>query len=123
MIEDPVAPLFHNKLPEAVVDKVDEPQLFTTVTTGVAGAAFGEAVPEPGTLVQLPTVCVTLYDPPAVTVIEELLDPLLHNKLPEAVVDKVDEPQLSTTVTTGAAGAALGNAVPEPAELVQFPDV
>jgi pyruvate carboxylase len=44
VIEEPLVPVLHNKLPVAVVDKVDVPlQLFTTDTTGVAGttgAAF-----------------------------------------------------------------------------------
>jgi hypothetical protein len=44
-MEAVVAPLLHNKVPEAVVDKVEVPQLFTTVTTGVVGNATGAAVP------------------------------------------------------------------------------
>jgi hypothetical protein len=37
-MELPLAPVLHNKLPAAVVDKVEVPlQLFTTVTAGVAG--------------------------------------------------------------------------------------
>lgn len=48
MIKDPVEPVLHNKLPAAVVDKVDVPlQLFTTFTIGVAIAVPGDAVPEP----------------------------------------------------------------------------
>lgn len=39
--------MLHNKVPVAVVDKVEFPQLFVTVTTGVAGIAFGAAVPMP----------------------------------------------------------------------------
>ena len=48
--------MLHNRLPDALVDKVDEPQLFTTVTTGVEGLAFGAAMPEPASLVQPLTV-------------------------------------------------------------------
>ena len=40
-----VSPVLHCKLPEAVVDKVELPQLFTTVTTGAAGIAIGAARP------------------------------------------------------------------------------
>jgi hypothetical protein len=35
------------------------------------------------------------------------LPTVVHNNDPVAVVDKVDDPQLLTTVTVGAAGAAL----------------
>ena len=45
--------------------------------------------------------------------------PVLHSSVPAAVVDKVDDPQLSDTVTEGVAGAVLGAAVPLPDELVQ----
>ena len=121
VIDEPVEPVLHNKLPPAVVDKVDVPlQLFTTVTIGVAGVVFGAAVPVPAALVQLPTVDVTVYVPAALTMIDEPVEPVLHNKLPPAVVDKVDVPlQLSTTFTTGVAGPVPGAAVPEPATLVQ----
>ena len=59
-IEDVVAPVLHNKLPVAVVDNFEEPQLFTTVTTGAAGVAFGAAMPEPVLLAQPLTVCLTV---------------------------------------------------------------
>ena len=89
VIDEPVEPVLHNRLPPAVVDKVDVPlQLFTTVTIGVAGGAPGAAVPEPAALVQPPTVVVTVYDPAVLTVIDEPVEPVLHNKLPLAVVDK-----------------------------------
>ena len=57
--------------------------------------------------------------PAVVTVIEEVVAPVLHNKLPVAVVDNFEEPQLFSTVTTGADGMAFGAAMPEPAALVQ----
>ena len=60
MIAVVVAALLHNKLPDAVVLKVELPQPFTTVTTGVAGAVCGAATPVPAALVQPPTVVVTL---------------------------------------------------------------
>jgi len=55
-----VAPVFQCKVPEAVVDKVDDPQLLTTVTTGVAGVDFGAAVPLPDELSQPSTVWITV---------------------------------------------------------------
>ena len=51
-MEAVVAPLLHSIVPPAGIDKVEVPQLFTTVTTGVAGGAAGAAVPEPAKLVQ-----------------------------------------------------------------------
>jgi hypothetical protein len=69
------------------------------------GADAGAAVPRPAALVHPFIVCVTLYDPALLTVIEELVAPVLQSKLPVAVVDKVDVPlQLFTTDTTGVAG-------------------
>ena len=60
MIEAVVALLLHKRFPVALVDKVDVPQLSTTVTTGVDGVAFGAEIPLPAALVQPFTVCVTL---------------------------------------------------------------
>jgi hypothetical protein len=54
------APVLHSSVPAAVVDKVDEPQLFETVTAGVAGVDLGAAVPLPDPLVQPFTVWVTV---------------------------------------------------------------
>ena len=54
-----LAPLLHNKVPEALVDNVELPQLFTTITTGADGVVFGAAVPIPCALVQPSTVDVT----------------------------------------------------------------
>ena len=49
-----------------------------------------------------------------------VVSPLLHNRLPAALVDSVDVPlQLSCTDTTGVLGVDLGLAVPLPALLVQ----
>ena len=49
------------KIPAAVVESVDVlSQLLTTVTTGVAGAVFGAAVPLPAALVQPFTMVVTV---------------------------------------------------------------
>ena len=58
-MEDVVAPVFHNKLPVAVVLKVELPQLSASVTVGV-DTELGDAVPVPEALVQPLTVAVTL---------------------------------------------------------------
>jgi hypothetical protein len=42
------------------VDKMEFPQLLVTVTTGAGGIAIGDAVPDPGALVQPLIVCVTV---------------------------------------------------------------
>ena len=60
MIEAVVAPLLHNIVPPAGIDRVELPQLFTTVTTGVAVIAFGAATPEPAALIQPAFVLVTV---------------------------------------------------------------
>lgn len=59
-MDDVVDPLLHSKLPAAVVDNVVLPQLFSTITTGAVGIAFGAAVPLPASLVQPSTVVVTV---------------------------------------------------------------
>ena len=59
-MDEVVAPVLHNKFPVALVDRIELPQLFVTVTTGVAGIAFGAAVPLPGALLHPFTVVVTL---------------------------------------------------------------
>ena len=64
-------------------------------------------------------ICVTVYVPATVTVIDEVVAPLLHNNEPvnpEAV--NTELPQLLATVTVGADGVAIGAAVPLPAALV-----
>ena len=118
-MEDVVAPVLHNKEPVALVDKAEVPQLSETVTTGAEGIAFGEAAPEPAALTQPFIVCVTVYVPADETVIDDVVAPVLHNKVPVALVVSVDVPQLSVTVTTGADGIAFGDAVAVPAALTQ----
>ena len=81
---------------------------------------MGAATPLPGTLVQPFTVCVTEYVPAVVTVIDEVVAPLLHNKEPvkEPAVN-VELPQLFTTDTVGAVTVEVtGAATPLPDELV-----
>src|SRR5678816_3501486 len=82
--------------------------------------SLGAAIPLPEELVQPFTVCVTEYVPAVVTVIDEVVAPLLHNKEPvkDAAVN-VALPQLFTTDTVGADGIALGAAAPLPEGLVQ----
>jgi hypothetical protein len=77
--------------------------------TGAAGVEFGAAVADPGRLVQPFMVCVTLNKPLVLTVIDEPIAPVLHNRAPVAVVDNVDVPsQLLTTVTLGVDGTDDG---------------
>ena len=113
-MDEVVAPLLHNKEPvnEPAVN-VELPQLFTTVTTGADGIACGAATPLPEELVHPFTICVTEYVPAVVTVINEVVAPLLHNKEPvnEPAVS-VELPQLSTTDTVGADGITFGAATP-----------
>jgi hypothetical protein len=101
VIDEVVWPVFQNSVPWATVDNVDEPQVFATVITGLAGVGFGAATPVPGVLVTPLTVCFTVYTPVLVTVIEEVVSPVLHRNDPVAVVDRVELPQLFTTVTSG----------------------
>jgi hypothetical protein len=58
---DVVAPLLHNRVPEAVVDKVEVPlQLSVTVTEGAEGIDLGAATPLPAALAHPFKVCVTV---------------------------------------------------------------
>ena len=59
MIVEVVSPVDHKRL-VPVTDNVEEPQLFKTVTIGAAGPGAGLAIPDPFTLVQPATVCVTV---------------------------------------------------------------
>ena len=60
--------------------------------------------------------------PAVVTVMEAVVSPVDQSKFVPVAVN-VDDPQLSTTVTVGAAGTANGAAVPDPAGLVHPPTV
>ena len=62
----------------------------TLVTTGADGIAKGAAIAEPEALVHPPNVLVTVYVPAVVTVIDEVVAPVFHNKDPEAVVDNTE---------------------------------
>lgn len=63
-------------------------------------------MPDPSELVQPFTVRVTVYEPGALTLIEEVVAPVFHNNLPIAVVDNVDDSQLFFVVTSGTDGIA-----------------
>jgi hypothetical protein len=118
-MEGVVAPLLHNRLPAALVDRVELPQLLTTVTTGLLAEVFGAATPEPGALVHPFSLRVTVYVPGTVTVMELLTEPLLHKIVPTPPIERVELPQLFVTVTTGVVGIANGAATADPAALVQ----
>ncbi len=63
-----------------------------------------------------------MYVPPDVTVIEGVVSVVDQTKfVPDAV--NVDEPQLSPTVTIGALGIAIGEAISDPFALTQPPTV
>ena len=121
VIEVVVAPVLHNNEP------VNEPavntllsQLLVTVTVG-AGTLTGAAISLPGALVHPLTVCVTVYVPATVTVIDAVVAPVFHNKDPvnDPAVN-VELPQLFTTVTIGAGTFdVIGAATPLPGALVQ----
>ena len=112
--------MLHNRLPAALVDKVDVPQLFTTVRTGADGVVLGAATPLPAALLQPFTVDVTVNVPAVVTVILAVVAPLLHNRLPAALVESIEVPlQLFTTATPGVEGVVFGAAMPLPALLLQ----
>ena len=121
VIEVEVAPLLHNSepvKPEAV--NTELPQLLATATVGAGGFVFGAAVPAPVVLVHPFIVCVTVYIPADIAVIEGEVSPVLHNNepvKPEAVNTELS--QLLDTDTAGAGGIDLGTAVPLPAALIQ----
>lgn len=52
--------MLHNRLPVAVVDRTELPQLFTTVTTGADGVDLGAAAPVPEALMHPFTVVVAV---------------------------------------------------------------
>ena len=68
---------------------------------------------EPAALAQPPTVLLTVYVPPVVTVIEAVVAPLLHNMVPPVGIDKIELLQLFTIVINGVA-VTTGAAMPEP---------
>ena len=60
VIEAVVWVLPQNMDPPSGIDKVELPQLFTTVTIGAAGIGFGSAIPLPAALIHPLIVLVTV---------------------------------------------------------------
>lgn len=104
VIDSVVSPVFHNSdplVPDAV--KTELPQLFRTETVGSNGMLFGAATAFAGALVQPFTVCVTVYVPALITVMDGDVAPLLHSNVPPNVTAVNSElPQLFTTLICGA---------------------
>ena len=114
-----VAPLLHNKDPDTPLASSSElPHVFVTITVGARGIVLGDAIPLPAALVQPPAVWVTVYVPPVITVIDEPVSRVLHNKF-EPDVLSTEFPQLSVTVTAGAEGINFGAATAVAGKLVE----
>jgi hypothetical protein len=115
-----VSPVLHNKLPvKSPAVNFELPQLSTTVMVGEAtDEIIGAAITLPGSLVQPFTVCVKVYVPPVVTVIDVVVSPVLHSNDPvNDPAVKTEWPQLFATVTVGAGGIIFGEAVALPSAL------
>ena len=112
--------MLHNSEPvKPLAVNTEFPQLSETVTIGIAGIVFGAEVPVPAELMHPLRVCVAVYVAAFVTVIEGVVAPVLHNIEPvKPLAVKTELPQLSVTVTDGAAGIVFGAEVPLPAALV-----
>jgi len=90
-----------------------------TFTVGADGIVFGADVPLPVVLIQPFTVCVRVYVDVSVTVIDNVVAPLLHNNVPvKLVAVNTELPQLFATVTVGADGIVFGAEVPLAVPLV-----
>ena len=81
VMDEPVSPVLHDKLVPVALN-TELPQLSVTVIAGARGIGLGAATPVPGTLVEPLTVCVTVYAPGLVTVIDEEDSPVLHSNVP-----------------------------------------
>ena len=79
VIDEADAPLHHNNVPVAVVESVELPQLFETVTTGVAGTGLGAAITLSGALVHPFTFIFKVYVPGLLTVIDIVVSPVFQN--------------------------------------------
>jgi hypothetical protein len=84
------------------VESVDDPQLSVTETAEQEVWQQVPLLPLPAVLVHPFTVVVMSYVPGVVTVMLDVAAPVFHSRVPAAVVDRVDDPQLFTTVTNGA---------------------
>ena len=75
------------------------------------GIELGAAEPLPAWLVQPSSVCVTVYVPAVVVVIDDSVPPLFHNNVPvKPLAVNTELPQLLITDTPGATGIAFGAA-------------
>lgn len=121
MIDAVVCPVLQCKFVPVAVN-TELPQLFTTVTVGGTGMALGIADLLVAGLVHpfVISVCVALYDPAVVTVIDSVVSPVFQVKLP-AEPDAVNKEfsQSFVTLTDGADGITFGAATPLPDVLVQ----
>ena len=120
VIDAVVILLLHNKVPvKFPAVKVELPQLFTNETVGVTGIVFGVAVALVVALVHpLAVVCLTVYEPPVITVIAVVVAELLHNNVPVKLpAVRTEFPQLSAIEIDGAVGIVFGVAIPLPAKL------
>jgi len=122
VIEGVVAPVLHNN--EPVNEPAVNTELLQLLVTDTVGAVtlelIGAATPLPGELVHPFTVCLTVYVPAAVTVMEAVVAPVFHNKDPvNDPAVSVELPQLLITDTVGAGTLEFnGAATPLPGELV-----
>lgn len=122
VIEVDVSPVLQSNVPvNPVAVNTELPQLFSTFTTGAGtDAVMGSAIPFITALVHPLTVCDTPYVPATATVIDGVISPVLHNKVPVyPTAVSTELPQLFTTETAGAEGTGLGAAVPLPGKPVQ----
>lgn len=114
VIEVVVAAVLHNNVPSTFVTvSIELLQVSLTATIGVEGITFGAAIALPGGLTQPVTVCVTVYVPAVLTVIEVVPAPVLHNNVPVCPLAVNKElPQLLVGVMVGAIGIVFGVAFP-----------
>lgn len=83
VIEVVVSVVDHNNDPvKLLAVNTELPQLFETVTVGAVGIIFGAAVPLPAGPVHPFTCCVTVRVPAEATVMEAVVSPVLHTKVP-----------------------------------------
>ena len=125
MIDVVVSPVLQRKFVPVAVN-TELPQLLTTATAGAEGIVLGDADLLVAGLVHpvAMSVCVALYDPAVVTVIDSVVSPVFHVKFPaepDAVNNELS--QLFETLTDGADGITLGTVTPLPDGLVQPPTV
>ena len=121
VIDPVVAPVDQSRFDPVAVN-TEEPQISAAETAGAAGNESGAAVPDPAGLIHPLIVCVTVYVPGVITVIDAVVSPV-DQRSPAPVVDNTDEPQLFATVTTGIEGGVPGTAFKVAGKLVHPPIV